>query len=159
MGGMKESQLSAEIELLQTDTKKKWTRPPISMNFEVIFQHSSIFLPRYPFNRILWCNRFLLHHRASKCAIWKSLNPSWTTLTTMSLNGCATSAVAVSTRRVAESNTQSVTFHWWHTISNSNFLHRYKPITLLVLRKEKKRSLLVCLGRCCICWAVRDESC
>ena len=32
---MKESQLSAEIELLQTDTKKKWTRPPISMNFEV----------------------------------------------------------------------------------------------------------------------------
>ena len=36
MGGMKESQISAEIELLQTDTKKKWTRPPISMNFEVI---------------------------------------------------------------------------------------------------------------------------
>ena len=36
MGGMKESQLSAEIELLQTDTKKKWTRPPISMNFEVL---------------------------------------------------------------------------------------------------------------------------
>lgn len=35
MGGMKESQISAEIELLQTDTKKKWTRPPISMNFEV----------------------------------------------------------------------------------------------------------------------------
>lgn len=32
---MKESQISAEIELLQTDTKKKWTRPPISMNFEV----------------------------------------------------------------------------------------------------------------------------
>lgn len=41
MGGMKESQLSAEIELLQTDTKKKWTRPPISMNFEV-------FTPRIP---------------------------------------------------------------------------------------------------------------
>lgn len=35
MGGMKESQISAEIELLQTDNKKKWTRPPISMNFEV----------------------------------------------------------------------------------------------------------------------------
>merc|ERR1711884_724599 len=49
MGGMKESQISAEIELLQTDSKKKWTRfenvtrelkdimpcsrPPISMNF------------------------------------------------------------------------------------------------------------------------------
>ena len=38
MGGMKESQLSAEIELLQTDTKKKWTRPPISMNFEVLMR-------------------------------------------------------------------------------------------------------------------------
>lgn len=36
MAGMKETQLSAEIELLETDTKKKWTRPPISMNFEVL---------------------------------------------------------------------------------------------------------------------------
>lgn len=36
MAGLKETQLSAEIELLETDTKKKWTRPPISMNFEVI---------------------------------------------------------------------------------------------------------------------------
>lgn len=35
MAGMKETQLSAEIELLETDTKKKWTRPPISMSFEV----------------------------------------------------------------------------------------------------------------------------
>ena len=35
MGGMKECQLSAEIELLNTNDKKKWTRPPISMNFEV----------------------------------------------------------------------------------------------------------------------------
>lgn len=35
MGGMKECQLSAEIELLATNDKKKWTRPPISMNFEV----------------------------------------------------------------------------------------------------------------------------
>jgi len=35
MGGMKECQLSAEIELLSTSDKKKWTRPPISMNFEV----------------------------------------------------------------------------------------------------------------------------
>ena len=35
MGGMKESQISAEVELLQTDNKRKWTRPPISMNFEV----------------------------------------------------------------------------------------------------------------------------
>lgn len=32
---MKECQLSAEIELLNTSDKKKWTRPPISMNFEV----------------------------------------------------------------------------------------------------------------------------
>jgi len=35
MGGMKECQLSAEIELLSTNEGKKWTRPPISMNFEV----------------------------------------------------------------------------------------------------------------------------
>lgn len=35
MAGMKESQISAEIELLHTNDKKKWTRPPISMNFEV----------------------------------------------------------------------------------------------------------------------------
>lgn len=40
MGGMKETQISAEIELLQTDNKKKWTRPPISMNFEVPFAPS-----------------------------------------------------------------------------------------------------------------------
>ena len=32
---MKECQLSAEIELLNTSDRKKWTRPPISMNFEV----------------------------------------------------------------------------------------------------------------------------
>jgi len=46
MGGMKESQISAEIELLETDTKKKWTRPPISMNFEVPFAPSG-FKVRY----------------------------------------------------------------------------------------------------------------
>lgn len=40
MAGMKETQLSAEIELLETDTKKKWTRPPISMGFEVPFAPS-----------------------------------------------------------------------------------------------------------------------
>lgn len=33
---MKESQISAEIELLPTNDKKKWARPPISMNFEVM---------------------------------------------------------------------------------------------------------------------------
>ena len=63
MGGMKESQISAEIELLETETKKKWTRfeedincsdcyvpffcrPPISMNFEVPFAPSG-FKVRY----------------------------------------------------------------------------------------------------------------
>lgn len=36
MAGMKETQLSAEVELLHSDAaKKKWNRPPISMNFEV----------------------------------------------------------------------------------------------------------------------------
>lgn len=38
MAGMKESQISAEIELLPTNDKKKWARPPISMNFEVRMQ-------------------------------------------------------------------------------------------------------------------------
>lgn len=46
MAGMKETQLSAEIELLETDSKKKWTRPPISMNFEVPFAPSG-FKVRY----------------------------------------------------------------------------------------------------------------
>ena len=38
MGGQKDSQLSAEIELMPND-KKKWARPPISMNFEVFFKY------------------------------------------------------------------------------------------------------------------------
>lgn len=42
MAGMKETQLSAEIELLLTDAKKKWNRPPISMNFEVPFAPSGL---------------------------------------------------------------------------------------------------------------------
>jgi len=42
MGGMKESQISAEIELLPTADKKKWARPPISMNFEVPFAPSGL---------------------------------------------------------------------------------------------------------------------
>jgi len=46
MGGMKECQLSAEIELLNTNDKKKWARPPISMNFEVPFAPSG-FKVRY----------------------------------------------------------------------------------------------------------------
>ena len=35
MGGMKESQISAEIDLMATKDNKKWARPPISLNFEV----------------------------------------------------------------------------------------------------------------------------
>lgn len=43
MAGMKETQLSAEVELLQTEAaKKKWNRPPISMNFEVPFAPSGL---------------------------------------------------------------------------------------------------------------------
>lgn len=58
MGGMKESQISAEIDLLPTSEKKKWNRPPISMNFEV----------RWPKAMgIYWLlglfNIFLLHFR------------------------------------------------------------------------------------------------
>ncbi|THD24764.1 AP-2 complex subunit mu [Fasciola hepatica] len=41
ISGMKDCQLSAEVELLQTSDKhKRWTRPPISMNFEVPFAPS-----------------------------------------------------------------------------------------------------------------------
>ena len=36
MGGMKESQISAEIDLMATKDNKKWARPPIYLNFEVI---------------------------------------------------------------------------------------------------------------------------
>ncbi|CAG0917335.1 unnamed protein product [Notodromas monacha] len=46
LAGMKESQISAEIDLLQTDSKKKWNRPPISMNFEVPYAPSG-FKVRY----------------------------------------------------------------------------------------------------------------
>lgn len=46
MGGMKECQLSAEVELLSTGESKKWTRPPISMSFEVPFAPSG-FKVRY----------------------------------------------------------------------------------------------------------------
>lgn len=37
MGGMKESQISAEIDLMATKENKKWARPPISLNFEVLW--------------------------------------------------------------------------------------------------------------------------
>ena len=52
MGGMKEIQLSAEIELLTTSDKaKKWTRPPISMNFEVKWPVVFVLLSAGPFNK------------------------------------------------------------------------------------------------------------
>lgn len=63
MGGMKESQISAEIELLQTDTKKKWTRPPISMNFEVRLKDHPIMESLsvvFSLCRLLFCFSFLL---------------------------------------------------------------------------------------------------
>ncbi|CBY25049.1 unnamed protein product [Oikopleura dioica] len=41
MAGMKDNQMSAEIELLPT-SDKKWSRPPISMNFEVPFSPSGL---------------------------------------------------------------------------------------------------------------------
>jgi len=41
MAGMKENHISAEIELLPT-AEKKWSRPPISMNFEVPFAPSGL---------------------------------------------------------------------------------------------------------------------
>nr|BAF63025.1 adaptor-related protein complex 2 mu 2 subunit [Dugesia japonica] len=47
MAGMKDCQLSAEIDLLTVgDRQKRWTRPPISMNFEVPFAPSG-FKVRY----------------------------------------------------------------------------------------------------------------
>ena len=65
MGGMKESQISAEIELLQTDSKKKWTRPPISMNFEVPFAPSGfkvrylkVFEPKLNYD-VIKCVRYI----------------------------------------------------------------------------------------------------
>lgn len=48
MNGLKESSLSAEIEILPTTAgeQKRWSRPPISMNFEVPFAPSG-FKVRY----------------------------------------------------------------------------------------------------------------
>ncbi|XP_038399996.1 LOW QUALITY PROTEIN: AP-2 complex subunit mu-like [Canis lupus familiaris] len=42
VAGLKESQINAEIELLPANDKKKWARPPISMNFEVPFAPSGL---------------------------------------------------------------------------------------------------------------------
>uniref|UniRef100_A0A915ERA2 MHD domain-containing protein n=1 Tax=Ditylenchus dipsaci TaxID=166011 RepID=A0A915ERA2_9BILA len=44
MGGMKESQISAEIDLLSTGAaeKKKWNRPPVSMNLKFHLRHLAL---------------------------------------------------------------------------------------------------------------------
>jgi len=42
MAGMKECTITAEIELLPVKDSKKWTRPPISLNFEVPFSCSGL---------------------------------------------------------------------------------------------------------------------
>ena len=39
---MKESQISAEIDLMATKENKKWARPPISLNFEVCLSTTKI---------------------------------------------------------------------------------------------------------------------
>lgn len=46
MSGMKETHMSAEIDLLVTDNQKKWSRPPILLNFDVPFAPSN-FKVRY----------------------------------------------------------------------------------------------------------------
>lgn len=66
MAGMKESQISAEIELLPTNDKKKWARPPISMNFEVREwkkKWNPVFTLHYDFF-IFLCARTHTHERA-----------------------------------------------------------------------------------------------
>lgn len=42
MAGLKEAQLTAEIELLPSTENRKWQRPPISMNFEVPYAPSGL---------------------------------------------------------------------------------------------------------------------
>lgn len=47
MNGLKEYSLNAEVEVLNTnsdkdDNTKRWSRPPISMNFEVPFAPSGL---------------------------------------------------------------------------------------------------------------------
>lgn len=71
MGGMKECQLSAEIELLNTSDKKKWTRPPISMNFEVMLKQSLVFFTSL-FKKILGqiLQSFVSNFKGSFCSFW-----------------------------------------------------------------------------------------
>lgn len=111
MAGMKETQLSAEIELLETDTKKKWTRPPISMNFEVPFAPSGfkvIFFPSKNFLSLFQSlkkennlqNYVLIFCKFVKIrfAIWKYLNQKSTIQIMMLLSGFVTLDAAVCMR-------------------------------------------------------------
>ena len=59
MGGMKECQLSAEIELLTTSDKKKWTRPPISMSFEVC-------MPKTSLDSVQWIKKYFNEEKFSQ---------------------------------------------------------------------------------------------
>lgn len=70
---MKETQLSAEIELLETDTKKKWTRPPISMNFEVPFAPSGFKVTSY----LIWLinPKNLIHFASQQVRYLKVFEP------------------------------------------------------------------------------------
>lgn len=86
MAGMKESQISAEIDLLSTGNveKKKWNRPPVSMNFEVNlhFFHLN--------NWTILISRFRLLHLDSKFATWRCLSQNWTIRIMTSSNGFVT---------------------------------------------------------------------
>ncbi|XP_063726817.1 AP-2 complex subunit mu-like [Symsagittifera roscoffensis] len=42
MGGSKDATLTADVEFMDSKDRKKWTRPPISMNFEVPFAPSGL---------------------------------------------------------------------------------------------------------------------
>lgn len=97
---MKETQLSAEIELLETDTKKKWTRPPISMNFEVPFAPSG-FKVIFVFNVIVSIETKTNHQIPYRFATWRCSSRSLTTLTTMLLNGYDTLVAVDSTKHDA----------------------------------------------------------
>ncbi|VDP47513.1 unnamed protein product [Schistosoma mattheei] len=57
ISGMKDCQLSAEIELLQaSDKQKRWMRPPISMNFEV---RLSFFIAEASLDRLTALNPYV----------------------------------------------------------------------------------------------------
>lgn len=107
MAGMKETQLSAEIELLETDTKKKWTRPPISMNFEVPFAPSGfkVATPLHThINLNLTSNHVFLTIYSfffipkNRFVIWKCSNQRSTIRIMMLSSGCVILAAAVYTR-------------------------------------------------------------